>query len=158
MECPLRSGRAAELIVDYHAQTLDPQAAAVFEQHLKTCAACRELADAQQMVWSALDEWKAPPVSPDFDLRLFGRIAYEQRLRWWQRRIVPLWSPRPAISVATACVALLAAFLLRIPSRVPARPLEPKFQIEQVEHALDDMDLLSELGVEAAPPASGGHI
>src|SRR5271166_4658230 len=105
MECPLANGQAAELIVGYHAQTLDPQAAAAFERHLKGCASCLRLSSAQQVVWSALDAWRPPPVSRDFDLRLFGRIEQEERLRWWQRVRLPAWSLRPAISVAAACTA-----------------------------------------------------
>jgi len=135
--CPLATGRAAELIVDYHAQTLSLQAAAVFESHLKACAACRRLSSEQQMLWSALDDWKVPPVSPDFDLRLFGRIAYEQRLPWWQRKIPPPWSSGLVVSIAAACAALLAAFLWKTPSRLNAslQPGERPFRIEQVENA-----------------------
>jgi anti-sigma factor RsiW len=158
MECPLQSGQAAELIVGYPAQTLDSHAAGVLERHLKDCARCRQLSAAQQAVWSALDAWKPQAISPDFDRKLFERIAEEERLPWWRRVGPQAWSWLPAISVTAACAALLAAFLLRAPTSIPApAPAEPKFQIEQVENALDDMDMLKQIGVEAAPVASGSR-
>jgi hypothetical protein len=158
MECPLKSGRAAELIVGYPAQTLDPHTAAAFERHLKDCAICRELSSAQQAVWSALDAWAPQPISPDFDRKLFERIAEEERLSWW-RLVRPAGrSWRPTISVAAACAALLAAFLLRTPPSIPApAPPQPKFQIEQVEHALDEGDMRKKIGADPGPVASGSR-
>jgi Putative zinc-finger len=158
MECPLRSGQSSELIVGYRARNLNPRAAAAFEQHLKVCSSCRQLSDSQEAVWSALDAWKPQPISPDFDQKLFQRIAEDERLRWWQRVSPAGWSWRPTISVAAACAALLAAFLSRTPANIPSPPApRPKFQIEQVEHALDDMDMLKQIGVEAAPAVSGSR-
>ncbi len=158
MECPLKSGQAGELIVGYRAQTLDFQVAASFERHLKDCAGCRQLAASQQAVWSALEAWEPQPISPDFDQKLFERIAADERLRWWQRVRLPAWSSVRAISVAAACAALLAAFLLRTSPGIPAAvPAQPKFQIEQVERALDDMDLLKQIGVEAAHSETGSR-
>jgi len=152
MECPLKSGDGGELIVGYRAQTLDPRIAAAFERHLKDCTSCRQLSAAQQAVWLALDAWEPRPISSDFDRKLLERIAVEERLRWWQRLRLAPRSWHPAISVTVACAALLAAFLLRAPMNVSTPvPAQPKFQIEQVEHALDDMDLLKQIGVEAAP-------
>jgi len=158
MECPLTSGQAAELIVGYRAQTLDSVAAAAFERHLKDCANCRQLSASQQAVWSALEAWEPQPISPDFDQKLFDRIAADERLRWWRRVRLPAWSSGPAVSVAAACAALLAAFLLKTAPSMPAPvPAQPKFQIEQVENALDDMDLLKQIGVDNAHARSGSH-
>jgi hypothetical protein len=150
MECSSR--QAAERIVAYHAGTLDPHAAAALEWHLKACPVCRPLSAAQQAVWSALDIWQPLPISPDFDQKLFQRIDAEERLRWWQRLSLPRLSWRPSVSLAGASAALLVAFLLRTPASVPTSPApaQAKFQIEQVERALDDMDMLEQIGVETA--------
>lgn len=143
MRCPLEFDRSAELIVGYGARTLDPETTAAFERHMDSCAACCDLAAAQRAVWAALDdadaEWPALRVSAEFDRRLFRRIEKAESRRWWWRAMIP----------ATACLALAAAFLLRQsdPARAPQRPQpQPALQIEQVEHALDDMDLLNQLG------------
>jgi len=49
--------------------------------------------------------------------------------------------------LAAVCVALIAAFLLRSPSEPPAAPQTSQPQIEQVERALEDMDMLKQMGV-----------
>src|SRR5580658_9245357 len=142
MRCPLECDAGAELIVGYGARTLDPGIAAEFERHIASCDACCRVAAAQKAVWEALDdaEWRDLPVSPDFDQRLFQRIQAKEQRRWrLQRAFIPL----------AACLALVTLILMRQPdsSRAPhAQPAPPALQIEQVEHALDDMDLLNQLG------------
>jgi hypothetical protein len=131
MKCPLQFEESSELIVGYGARTLDPDTALAFERHVGSCAACREAAALQRAVWTALDEWHALPVSPDFDQRLSARIAYTKNRAWWRWRLLfPI----------TACVALWALLLVRQPAATPPPP------IEQVQHALDDMDLLNQIG------------
>ena len=53
--CPLEFEQSAELIVGYAARSLDPEAAAMFERHIKRCPSCREEAALQVAVWAALD-------------------------------------------------------------------------------------------------------
>jgi len=149
-ECPIEDGNGAELILAYGAGTLDPQTEAAFQQHMRSCESCRELAAAQREVWSALDHWTPVPVSSDFDEKLFRRIAQEEQSTWWQRLWSANWSWRPALPVAAACAVLAAVVLLKAPESAPqpVTPVQPKVQIEQVERALDDMELLKSLGVE----------
>jgi hypothetical protein len=130
MSCPLGFDRSAELIVGYGARTLDLDATTAFELHIRICAECRQAAALQEAVWTALDEWRHTPISPDFDQRFFERIAQEKnRGRWLWRVLLP----------ATACIALASLLLLPHPKPVAGPP------IEQVEHALDDIDLLSQI-------------
>ncbi len=147
MRCPLEFDHSGELIVGYGARTLDPDTAAEFERHMHCCAECREVADAQKAVWAALDDADAPElgVSPDFDQRLFRRIQETENRGWWWRRLVP--------AAACAGLALAAAFLLRQsdPALAHHAPAPPALQIEQVEHALDDMDMLNQLGAAITP-------
>lgn len=153
MGCPTGGVEGEELILAYGANTLPAEQQIELERHLETCASCRERAEAQRAVWSALDMWAPTVVSPNFDERLFRRIVSEERSAWWQRLFSVNWSWRPAVPVAAACVALIAAFLLKSP--VLRTEPQPKLQIEQVEHALDDMDMLKQLGVES--PADKAH-
>lgn len=161
MECP-RQGEAGELVVGYVAGTLDAGTASAFERHIQECEECRELAAAQRAVWSTLGDWRPMPVSSDFDQRLFECIAEQEQRAWW-RRLPQVHRPwRSAIPVASACAVLIAAFLMQQPvSRLaPPAPVQPKVQLEQLEHALDDMDMLNQLGVAAAPenPQPSGRI
>jgi anti-sigma factor RsiW len=157
MYCPLGSAEGAELIIGYVAQTLEAEADSDFQRHLGTCAKCREAVAAQEAVWSALDAWHPIPVSPDFERKLFRRIAEEEPVRLWQSLRWPHWWWRPAMPVVAACALLAGAFLLQHPAPKIAEEAQaqPKLEIEQVEHALDDMDLLRQLGVEAISDKAG---
>ncbi len=143
MGCPID-------VVAYAARTLAPEQEAALERHLELCAKCRELAVAQRAVWSALDAWAPMPVSSNFDERLFQCIEMDRQGAWWRRWLPVNWSWRPAVPAAVACAALIAAFLVKSPVLRPAAhaPHQAGPQIEQVEHALDDMEMLGQLGVE----------
>lgn len=150
MECPQKTGDGVELIIAYAARTLDSQTELVFEQHLQSCASCQKVAAAQRTVWSALDELKPLPVSSNFDEKLYQRIAQENQAGWWQRLLQVNWSWRPAIPVAVACAILITAFMVKNfgSGSAAQTTVQPKVQIEQVERALDDMDMLKQVGVE----------
>src|SRR5579884_496768 len=152
MNCPVNR---ADLAMRRASGALTPEEQNEFERHLTECAPCRSLAEAQQAVWDALDEWPAAPVSDDFDQRLYARIAAEEAAPWWKRLGITLphgafaWGP--ALAVAFGCVAILAVFLLQGP--VIERHLAPgptaqqkTIDIDQVESALDDVDMLNQLG------------
>jgi anti-sigma-K factor RskA len=150
--CPQKSDDGAGWIVAYVARTLDSGSEAAFERHLESCASCREMVAAQRAVWSALEALPALPVSSNFDSRLYQRIAEEEQSGWWRRLFQAGWSWRPAMPVAAACAVLAVAFLVKNsgPSILPQQQAQPQLQIEQVERALDDMDMLKQAGVEFA--------
>ncbi|HEX4595709.1 MAG TPA: zf-HC2 domain-containing protein [Bryobacteraceae bacterium] len=149
--CPQENGDA-ELIIAYAARTLTPEEEAAFERHLESCASCRVLVVRQRAVWSALDELNPLPVSDNFNAKLYQRIAEEQQAGWWRRLIQADWSWRPAMRAAAACAILIVAFLVKDSGPLvapPQQPAQPKLQIEQVESALDDMDMLKQVGGES---------
>jgi len=152
MGCPIEDA-GDELIIAYGARTLGPEQQREVEQHLEICTRCRDLAEAQRAVWSALETWPTAVVSENFDERLYRRIAEERQNSGWRSWLPAAWSVRPAVPVGVACAALIAAFLLNDPTLRPRSQSsnQPKLEIEQVEHALDDMDMLTQLGVESAP-------
>jgi anti-sigma-K factor RskA len=157
MGCGLKKSLAEELIVGYAARTLDAEAQAEFERHLQSCANCRELAARQCEVWSALEEWHPPAASPEFEQNLANRIRAGKRDGTWARRLgISSW--RPLIPAAAACAVLLVAFLLKYNSRAsaPASGTEPQTRIEQqVEHELDDLDMLKQIGMEVSSTKAG---
>ena len=151
MECPVQSRENAELLLAYCARRLDPETSAVLERHMESCAACRAFGQAQQSVWSALDAWEAVPVSRDFDQRLYARIGQEEHGGFWNRVVRP-WLPlnlRPALSLALASAVVVVAFLVQAPTSLE---LSKQAQVEtvdaeQVEKALDDLDMLRQLNL-----------
>jgi len=149
MNCPI-ANRHPEMVVEYAAGALDPETACALERHLTGCAACRSMAAAQTAVWNALDDFEAPAVSPDFDPLLYRRIDQRVRLLWWERLTRPFrpMRLRQAVPVtATAGLVLLASLLVQHPGRIaPVVPGGQAVRAEQVESALDDLDLLRQLG------------
>jgi hypothetical protein len=139
----------AEQLLDYCSRKLDPQTTAILERHIAICPACREFAENQRAVWEALDAWEAEPVSADFDRRLYTRIENEGP--WWRTLLRPLalhWNV--AASAAGVFLVLTVGFMLNRPTAVAPLPAQPAqaqvetVQPEQVEHALDAMDMLAE--------------
>jgi anti-sigma-K factor RskA len=155
--CELSAAERNERLAGYAAGTLPAAARYAFERHLEECPMCRELAGTQQAVWAALDHWTPPAVSAEFDRKLFERLAAEQHGSRWRRLFDFEWSWRPAVPVGAACAVLAAAFLLRAPAPHSTAAIPPSTEIEQVERALDDIDMLKQLGVAGLPdkaPAS----
>ncbi len=161
MQCPKENGNAAELMIAYVAEALEPATQIALERHIAVCADCRDMAARQKTVWDALDHWKPAPISPDFDEKLYHRIAQEEQQGWWRCLASANWSwaLRPAMPVAAACAALIVAFLIRGPlsDRDAAPQVQPQVSIEQVERALDDVDLLKQLTPASPVEESAGE-
>ena len=146
MICPLEAGNEG-LLLDYAAGKLKADVRAQVERHVETCAACNRYAGAQQTVWQAFDNWEPAEVSLDFDRRLYARI--EQDGSWWARLMRPL-SPLLRHSVpiaATAGLIVVAGLLMNRPAGMPPAPAPQSAQVEnlqpeQLQSALDDMEML----------------
>jgi anti-sigma factor RsiW len=167
MKCLIETQENVELVLAYCAGKLDPENAALVERHIGICPACQEFANGQRALLEAMDTWEAAPVSPDFDRRLYQRI--EKEVGWWDlliRPFRPILADRPGLSykgirqglpvAAAACVVVLAGALLQQPVKVqPAPPTESaqleSVQPEQVEHALEAMQMLSDFSHQARP-------
>jgi anti-sigma factor RsiW len=158
MECPTKSGEGPELFITYAAGALPPPTEAALERHLMACPECRRVADAQKLVWATLDSWEPQYISTDFDRKLYARIAAEERKPWYHRLPHLNGSFRPTVAVAAACAIVLTGYLLREPSTEsspePRAAIENRVDIEQVERALDDIDMLNAMGVVMPPSAT----
>ena|SRR5437763_171041 len=156
MLCPIEVPERAELLLDYCARKLSPEVSAAIERHVEICPACREFVQGQEAVWHALDGWEAAPVSMDFDRRLYQRI--EQRSSSWDRMVRPfraLLAYRAVPAMAAVVLIVTAGVMLQGPGTAPA-PLPPDLaivegQAEQMEQALDAMDMLSEFSRKVRP-------
>lgn len=152
MNCPTKANEAAEILLDYCAQTLSPLQTEEFEIHLKQCADCSRLVAAQKEVWGALDTWTPVEVSSNFDARLYARIAEEQAAPAWRRWLgrmfhppvpYPMW--KSAVPLLAACAVLAAGLAVRTPdAKIVQHQLRAdKVDIEQVEQTLEDFDILT---------------
>jgi hypothetical protein len=147
--------REEELLLNYVSGALDTRQAALFDAHALNCAACREFAHAQKAVWEALDLFEPASISADFDRRLYQRI---EKVSWWNRWLdktvaafrAPVLIHRGLPIAAAAAVMAVAGFVWERPSAKPPESQSPltaevqTLQPDQVQHALDDMEMLRE--------------
>jgi hypothetical protein len=161
MDCPLKTREGTGQLLDFCSGE-SPAGAGPLAQHIAHCAECREFASRQQSVWEAMDAWKAPAVSADFDRRLYTRL--EAQASWWERLVLSVrrmsWG-HAIPGTALAGVVLAAGFLLLrpdappIPSRATIEPAKVEsIRPEQVEYTLDTMDVLNEFSRQADSPQS----
>jgi hypothetical protein len=118
------------------------------------------MATDQMAVWKALDAWEAPPISADFNRRLYRRIDEGAPMSWWGRctrafRLMPLRQVLPLS--ATAGLLLMAGLIMQHPATIgPAAAKQaPIVRADQVESTLDDLDLLRQFGT--ANSTEGAH-
>jgi anti-sigma factor RsiW len=168
MICIKDHPQGAEILTDYCANKLDPVRASQLASHLQQCAECRELVEAQKAVWEMLEVWKPIEVSTDFDAKLYARIAQERIEPTWKRWFLRIFQPaepgafwKPLATVAAFGAVLSLALVVRAPfaanhvAGAPApqaqvQPHSDKIDVEQVEQALDDMDMLTPVGQSPA--------
>lgn len=143
-----------ELLLNYVSGALETQEAMCFDQHMLSCAACREFAHGQKAVWEALDLFEPASISADFDRRLYQRI---DKVSWWNRcwdqAVATLRSPmlthRGLPIAAAAAMLVIGGYVWERPSATsaPQSPLSAEMQTlqpDQVQHALDDMEMLGD--------------
>jgi anti-sigma factor RsiW len=163
MNCPLESHEGSALLLAYSSGRLEPESTVRLQRHLEMCPGCRQFVESQSAVWRALDSWEAPPVSADFDRRLYQRI--ERQVSWWDmlvRPFRPVFQSRSLPIAAAAGVLIVAGVLLDRPAVAPPTPPQQSAQVElqpdQVEHAIDEVEMLNQFNhlmrSEPADPTS----
>ena len=149
--CPLQSGDEGALLLSYVDRQLDPDKMETLHRHVAICPDCARVVEGQRAVWQALEQWEPIAVSADFDDRVMARIAAEPS-PWWRRLLqaaptLGWW--KPAMPLAVACAALLAVAVWHGPASgdKPAGATMDSAEAQQVEEALNDLDMLRQLGV-----------
>ena len=153
MNCPLETRENAQLLLDY----CTPQARTGV-QWLSWNAISQSAAPAgnspggQRAVWQAMDAWEAAPVSADFDSRLYRRIESAGFLVGSAAAPVPSGDAAarsaghgdglPAGGGRSSCWSVPQFRPLPSPPGDVAQV--DTVQPEQVEHALDAMEILNE--------------
>jgi hypothetical protein len=128
-----------------------------FEQHLSTCAECAAFLAGQTEVWRALDAWEPEPISLDFNRQLWRRIDAAAAAPWYRKLAdsLRLGAWKPALPLTAALFLVATAFMMDHPRAVPVTPSAGNasgvsvVEAEQVEKALDDIQLLRQLDAAA---------
>lgn len=155
-----------DTLLDYIAGSLNRTQAALFDAHADQCARCAALRISQAAVWQSLDEWKPVPVSADFNRELWRRIDADERRLSWTRELAAVlqfgfWKRLAPLAVAIALI--VTAFMFdhsgkqggTVQTNSPASIVITASEADQLDRALDDIQLLHEVDASAAAtPAS----
>jgi anti-sigma factor RsiW len=167
MICLSKNKRDTAILLDYCAGTLsDVERAGAIENHARECAECRALIAAQMNVWRVLGELPVPEVSPDFDARLYARIAQHEATPAWRAWLGSLrdvsWKPvLGGVAAATVLAVGLSLYVPMLDVHMPHVPKSPgssqqirpeSVDVDQVEVTLEDLDMLT------PPAASAGQL
>jgi anti-sigma factor RsiW len=158
MNCPLQM-QSLDLLLDYSAGRLNAPARFALEEHMERCAECAAFRVEQTAVWEALDLWSPPPVTVDFNRRLWKRIDESANRPWYQALAdtFRLADYKPLIPLTAAVAVIVAGFLLDHPSPMKPATGFTANEANQVEQALDDIQLLHQFDVaQNAAAADGG--
>ena len=146
MKCPIETGENSELLA-YSEEKLEAARAAILKRHVEECTACREFVAGQRAVWSALDAWEPPAISADFDQRLYRLLNEPEPDGWWQRWLRPVLAHKSMPLAAAACLVVIVGLVMVKPSersRMAQGQPGQTLQADQVEHALDDIEMLGD--------------
>ncbi len=153
-----------DMLLDYIAGRLNRTQASLFEAHAEHCARCAAMRMSQAAVWRGLDEWKPAPVSAGFNRELWRRIDEEARQSSWTREFAvalqfSFWKRLAPLAVAMAVI--VTAFVFdhsgkqpgKIQSDSPSSIVITASEADQLDRALDDIQLLNEVDAATAAPA-----
>jgi anti-sigma factor RsiW len=153
-----------DMLLDYVAGRLNRTQASLFEAHAEHCARCAAMRTSQAAVWQSLDEWKPAPVSAGFNRELWRRIDADARKSSWTRELTAalqfnFWKRLAPLAVAVAVI--VTAFVFdhsgkhagTIQTNSPASIVVTASEADQLDRALDDIQLLHEVDASAVAPA-----
>jgi anti-sigma factor RsiW len=158
-----------DVLLDYTAGCLDPVQTALFERHADQCAHCAALRTAQAEVWLRLDEWKPNPVSAGFNRELWRRIDADSQSPSWTSRLAEVmkfdfWKQVAPLAVAVALV--VTGYVLDHSGHPLAKPQTNTTasiavtvsDADQLEQALDEIQLLHQVDAEAAAAKADSRV
>ncbi len=143
---------ALERIIDPHGPPSDGGERREFEAWLERDAELREAFERQQALFGAMDAWRGAEPSVGFDRGVYARIEAEQARRsGWRAWLIPSWKPAMAAGMAAAAV-LVGMFAWQPAAEAPepqqyavkTLPAHDAAYLEEIDRALDDMEMLAD--------------
>ncbi|MCC6540183.1 MAG: zf-HC2 domain-containing protein [Bryobacterales bacterium] len=149
--CPLQAGDEGAILLSYLDRQLDSGSMAALDRHVAQCPDCARVVESQRAVWQALDAYEPQRISADFDDQVMARIAAERP--WWVRMMDAQWLGgrghwwKMAMPLTAACLALVAVAVWKGGGEVRTPVSMDSTEVQQVEDALADVEMLRQLGV-----------
>jgi anti-sigma factor RsiW len=135
--------RISNSLISYLDGRASAEERATVEQHLASCAPCRERADEFRRLWNVMAEVPAIEPSFGFDTRLRQRVATEGRPRFWT------WlMPSPRLAAAVVALVGLSVFVSVQPTKridTASSPTNSEEQFRMIKDlgVLENYDVLS---------------
>ena len=153
MNCPCRNEDELDLLLDYAAGRLDAARTTLLSRHALSCGECSEFLRDQSLVWRALDEVSAPDLSVDFNRGVWQRIDAAAASETWLARLGHalrdgIW--KPAVPLAAVAVLITVGFVYDHRATAVTVSLA---EADQMQHVLEDLQLLQNLNALAAEVA-----
>ncbi len=167
MKCLLSSESGKCLLLQHVAGRLQGAQKASVLAHVRGCDVCREHVAEQSRVWDFLDEWEPQPVSLGFNRELYARVERESRIPLWRTLgdILNGWVARPTLPLAAFTLLIIAGVYLErpqapsaaLPVAAEAPAVVTPTDAEQLDKALDDLQLLHQLDLVKDEAAEASH-
>jgi len=113
------------------------------EEHIASCAACRERAEQFRRVWTVMDE--VPVIEPSFgfDARVRQRVAAEPTRAWWA-----WFAPQARLAFSAVLLIALTVWVAKRPSNPAggtAASTEQDFNAIQQLGVLENYDVVTKM-------------
>jgi len=156
-----------DILLDYTAGRLNRTQAALFDAHADQCPHCAAVRMSQAAIWQSLDEWKPAPVSEGFNRELWRRIDADARKSSWTHELAAalqfsFWKRLAPLAVAMALIVTGYMFdhagkqSDRLQPGIPASIIVTASEADQLDRALDDIQLLDAVDAATAAAAKPG--
>ena len=159
-----------ERIIDPHGPPTDPAERREFDAWLERDAELRETYERQQALFGAMDEWSPAEPSMGFDRGVYAKIEAEQARRagWrsWFSGSGLFGSWKPAMAAGLTATALLLGMFVWQPQQETPEPLQYAVKtppmndaeyLDEIDRALDDMEMLADFDAFLAESAPEGR-
>jgi len=140
-----------------------------FLAYLEKSPECRAMYEQQQVVWEALDLWEPAEPAASFD-----RAVYQMIERSRTKGSAGLWgwlglpgewlgATRPGLAAGLATLLLIAGAIVTTQPRrgeAPLAQLPPRVEteyVEQIDQALDDIEMLADFEALVLEPEGPGR-
>ena len=157
--CPkaIRGGEAT--LVAFVAGKVRGPDGARLRAHLEDCERCRDYVEGQRAIWQLLDDWQPELQNTNFNSDFASRLAHLPPEPWFVEigRRVAARMLKPAFTFSAIAAVLAVSVYVRnpfvasghtqfVPRTVASAPrvISP-VEAEQVDRAIDDMQLLHQL-------------
>jgi anti-sigma-K factor RskA len=131
-----------------------------FDQWLEREPELQTMVEQQLDLFAAMDQWEAAEPSAGFDEAVYARIRQDaENQPFWRRLLFGSWKPALAAGLAAAAV-LLGVFLfdrqpLGEPAQVAVKSAAEAEYYQQIESALDDVEMLIDFDAFPQPSEPG---